>query len=132
VLLVALVAEVAEVALVAVAALPDIEIPHVPVAFVPSVFGAPIVLYDIVLAVDPLNDVPDASPAPPLLNVTALVTEPALVADDAFDAFVAQEAVVLRVLVAALSVNPVKLDGCVYPDAFTPMILHVPVLVDPM
>ena len=51
---VALVAEVAEVADVAVAALPEIEMPQVPVAFVPPVEGAPIVLYEIVWAAEPL------------------------------------------------------------------------------
>jgi hypothetical protein len=42
---------------------------QVPLAFVPVVLGAPTVLYEIVRAVEPLNVVPDASPAPPLLNV---------------------------------------------------------------
>ena len=69
---VALVAVVAE---VAVAALPLIEIPHVPVAPVPLVDGAPMVLYEIVRAAEPLKVVPDTSPVPPLLKVTALGVE---------------------------------------------------------
>ena len=71
-------AVVADVALVAVAALPLIEIPHVPVAPVPPVDGAPTVLYEIVRAVEPLKDVPDASPEPPLLNVTEAGVEMAV------------------------------------------------------
>ena len=67
---VANVAVEADVAEVAVAALPLIEMPHVPVAPVPPVDGAPTVLYEIVRATEPLNAVPDASPEPPLLNVT--------------------------------------------------------------
>ena len=59
----------AVVANVAVAAFPLIEIPQVPLAFVPVVLGAPTVLYEIVRAAEPLKVVPDASPEPPLLNV---------------------------------------------------------------
>jgi hypothetical protein len=62
---------------VALVAVPEIEMPHVPDAFVPVVDGAPIVLYDTVTADEPLNVEPDAAPAPPLLNVTAFATEPA-------------------------------------------------------
>ena len=97
--LAAVVALVALVALVAVAALPVILIPQVPDALVPSVFGAPIVLYEIVLAAEPSNVVPEAAPDPPLLNVTALVTEPAVVA------LVADVAEVAEVAVDALPVN---------------------------
>lgn len=44
----------------------------------PVVAGAPPrVLYEMVLAAEPLKVVPDASPVPLLLNVTALTTEPA-------------------------------------------------------
>jgi hypothetical protein len=75
--------------LVAVAALPEIEIPHVPDAPVPPVEGAPIELYEIVLAAEPLKVVPEASPEPPLLNVTAFVTDPADVALVAVPAVVA-------------------------------------------
>ena len=65
---------------VAVAAFPDIPIPQVPVAPVPPVEGAPTVLYEIVLAVPPLNVVPEASPVPPLLKVAAATVELAVVA----------------------------------------------------
>ena len=78
-----MVAVVAVVAVEALAALPLIEILQVPLAFVPVVLGAPIVLYETVIALEPLNPVPEADPAPPLLNVTELVTDPALVAVDA-------------------------------------------------
>jgi hypothetical protein len=54
---------------------------HVPAVTVPTVVkleepangDAPMVLYDTVIAVPPLNAVPDADPVPPLLNVTELV-----------------------------------------------------------
>ena len=61
----------------------------------------------------PLNVVPDASPAPPLLNVTALLTDEAVVAD------------VADVAVAAL---PVMLMFQV-PDALVPVVLGAPIVL---
>ena len=63
-----------------VAAFPEILIPHVPLAPVPVVLGAPIVLYETVNAPEPLKVDPLAPPAPPLLKVTLFVTDPAVVA----------------------------------------------------
>ena len=77
---------------VAVKAFPVILIPQVPVAFVPLVEGAPTVLYEIVLAVPPLNVVPEASPEPALLNVAAATVELAVVAVVAFVAVAAKVA----------------------------------------
>ena len=56
-------------------ALPVTPIDHVPEAPVPVTLGAPIVLYEIVCATEPLKVIGDAPPAPPLLNVALLVTE---------------------------------------------------------
>ena len=58
---------------------------HAPLVIVPTVVrllepangDAPSVLYDTVMADAPLKVAPDADPAPPLLNVTELATEPA-------------------------------------------------------
>ena len=55
----------------ALAALPVMLMPHVPDAFVPVVEGAPIVLYEMVCAADPLKVVPEAAPVPALLKVNA-------------------------------------------------------------
>lgn len=58
---------------------------HVPLAIVPTVVSdddpargdAPTVLYDTVMADDPLNVVPETAPMPLLLNVAEFVTLPA-------------------------------------------------------
>ena len=71
-------ADVAVVADVAVPALPVTLIAHVPDAPVPSALGAPMELYDIVFAADPLYVEPDASPDPLLFMVSEFVTAPAV------------------------------------------------------
>lgn len=75
--------------LVTVAALPEMLIPQVPLAPEPVVDGAPIVLYDTVIAAPPLYVLPDTMPVPLLLKVTAFVTDPAEVADVALVAVAA-------------------------------------------
>ena len=57
---------------------PEVIVPVVVILDDPASGDAPTELYDIVLAAEPLKVVPDALPVPPLLNVTALVTDAAL------------------------------------------------------
>jgi hypothetical protein len=56
---------------------PEVTVPVVVRLDEPASGEAPMVLKLIVRAAEPLNEVPEASPVPPLLNVTALATEPA-------------------------------------------------------
>ena len=67
----------------------------------------------------PLKVAPEAAPAPPLLKVTELVTDPAVVAEVAVVADVAD------VAVAAL---PLMLIPHV-PDAFVPVVLGAPIVL---
>ena len=116
---------VALVAEVAVAALPLIEIDQVPEAFVPVVLGAPTVLKLTVRAALPLKVVPETSPDPLLLNVTELVTDPAVVADVAVVALVAVVADVALVAVAALPL--IEIDQV--PDAPVPSAFGAPTVL---
>ena len=54
---------------------PEVTVPVVVRLDEPAKGEAPIVLYEIVLATEPLKVVPEASPAPPLLNVTEFGVE---------------------------------------------------------
>jgi hypothetical protein len=56
---------------------PEVTVPVVVKLDEPARGEAPIVLYEIVRATEPLKVVPEASPAPPLLNVTELGKETA-------------------------------------------------------
>ena len=57
---------------------PEVTVPVVVKLDEPARGDAPTVLYEIVRAVEPLKVVPDASPAPPLLNVAELGVEMAV------------------------------------------------------
>ena len=61
--------------------MPVVTVPVVVRLVEPANGEAPRVLYEIVRAVEPLNDVPDASPEPPLLNVTEAGVEMAVYAN---------------------------------------------------
>ena len=74
-------------------------------------------LYEIVLAAEPLKDVPEASPVPPLLNVTAFVTDPAevalvavpaVVANNELEALVAKDELIAWEAEVAYEAVPVK------------------------
>lgn len=54
---------------------PEVTVPVVVRLEEPANGDAPTVLYEIVRAAEPLNVVPEPSPAPPLLKVTALGVE---------------------------------------------------------
>jgi hypothetical protein len=54
---------------------PDVIVPVVVKLEDPANGEAPTVLYEMVLAVEPLKVVPEASPVPPLLNVTEFGVE---------------------------------------------------------
>jgi hypothetical protein len=54
---------------------PEVTVPVVVKLDEPASGDAPTVLYEIVRAAEPLNVVPEASPAPPLLKVAALGVE---------------------------------------------------------
>ena len=56
---------------------PDVTVPVVVKLEEPAKGEAPIELYDIVIAVEPLNVEPDIEPVPALLIVSAAVVEPA-------------------------------------------------------
>jgi hypothetical protein len=119
-----------------VPALPVTEIPHVPVAFVPVVDGAPIELYDNVLAAEPSKVVPELSPAPKLLKVNAFVTLDAVVAVAAFPPILRLDtAVVLETVKGAV---PVVTVDVMTPEAdkvvkapVEPLIV-VPVILPPV
>ena len=72
-----------------------------------------------------MNVVPEAAPPPPLLKVTALVTDPAVVADVADVAVVADVAEVAEVAVAALP----EMSMLQVPDAFVPVVDGAPIVL---
>ena len=61
---------------------PDVTVPVVVRLEEPASGDAPTVLYEIVRAAEPLNVVPEASPAPPLLKVALLGSEMAVYANE--------------------------------------------------
>ena len=61
---------------------PEVTVPVVVRLEEPASGDAPTVLYEIVRAAEPLNVVPEASPAPPLLKVALLGKEMAVYANE--------------------------------------------------